>query len=356
MEYRQLGRSGLKISLHTLGTMNFSGDGFFGMAGSLAVKDAKRLVDIAVDHGVNMLDTSNAYTRGKSEEALGEILQGRSNQLMVGTKVRFPMGEGPNEQGLSRFHIINECEASLKRLKRDVIDLYFLHEWDGLTPVDEMMGALDHLVKQGKVRYIGCSNFSGWHIMKCLMAAERHNLQRFVCQQIHYTPESRDAEFELMPIAVDQGVGIQVWSPIAGGLLSGKFRKGKPDPKVSRHLSGWSEPPIYNQDRLYNIIETLAVIGEKHKVSAAQVTLAWIASRPGVASVIVGARNEEQLNDNLASAQLKLSVDEIKAIEDAGRPNQPYPYWHQCWSAADRLGSSDKTMQAQYIEARKAKS
>ncbi len=355
MEYRQLGRSGLKISLHTLGTMNFASDGFFGMIGSIPVKDANRLVDVAVDHGVNMLDTSNAYTRGKSEEALGEILQGRSDQLMVGTKVRFAMGDGPNEQGLSRFHIVAQCEASLKRLKRNHIDLYFLHEWDGMTPVEEMMEALDTLVKQGKVRYVGCSNFSGWHIMKCLNAADRHNFQKFVCQQIHYTPECRDAEFELMPIAVDQGVGIQVWSPIAGGLLSGKFRKGKPDPKLSRHLNGWSEPPIYSQERLYTIIEALVAVGEKHGVSAAQVTLAWIASRPGVSSLVIGARTEEQLKDNLASTNLKLTAEDIKAIEAAGQPNQPYPYWHQSASAASRLGPADLTMQAPYVAARQAK-
>lgn len=355
MEYRQLGRSGLKISLHTLGTMNFSSEGFFGVIGSIPVKDAKRLVDVAVDHGVNMLDTSNAYTRGKSEEALGEILKGRSDQLMVGTKVRFGMGDGPNEQGLSRFHIIHECEASLKRLGRDHIDLYFLHEWDGMTPVAEMMEALDTLVKQGKVRYVGCSNFSGWHIMKCLNATERHNFQRFVCQQIHYTLESRDAEFELMPIALDQGVGIQVWSPIAGGLLSGKFRRGKPDPKLSRHTSGWSEPPIYNQERLYNIIEALVEVGEAHGVSAAQVALAWTASRPGVASLIVGARNEEQLKDNLASASLKLTPEDLKKLGDVSQQPQPYPYWHQCWSAADRLSATDLAMQAPYVAARKAK-
>jgi aryl-alcohol dehydrogenase-like predicted oxidoreductase len=354
MEYRQLGRSGLKISLHTLGTMNFASEGkFFGMAGSVPLKTVKRMVDIAVDHGVNMLDTSNAYSRGRSEEALGAVLKGRSREIMVGTKVRFAMGEGPNEEGLSRRHIIEQCEASLKRLKRDAIDLYFLHEWDGLTPVDEMMEALDTLVRQGKVRYIGCSNFSGWHIMKCLMAADRRDLQRFVCQQIHYTPESRDAEFELMPIALDQGVGIQVWSPIAGGLLSGKFRKGKPDPKVSRHVAGWGEPPIYDQERLYRIIEALVAVGAAHGVSAAQAALAWTASRPGVSSLVVGARTEAQLKDSLAAASLTLTEAEIKAIEDAGRPNQPYPYWHQCWSAAERLGPADLAMQAQYLATRK---
>jgi len=207
MNYRQLGRSGLKISTHTLGTMNFSGEGFFGMAGAVGPKEARRLVDIAVDHGVNMFDTANVYTTGKSEEALGVAMQGRSDQLMVGTKVRFPMGKGPNEQGNSRWHIIHECEASLKRLGRSHIDLYLLHEWDGQTPVEETMAALDILVRQGKVRYIGCSNFSGWHIMKCMMAADKNNFEKFVCQQIHYTIEARDAEYELLPIALDQGVG-----------------------------------------------------------------------------------------------------------------------------------------------------
>ncbi len=273
MEYRQLGRSGLKVSLHSLGTMNFVSEGFFGQIGSLSVKDAARLVDVAVDHGVNLLDTSNAYTTGRSEEAVGEILKDRSNQILVGTKVRFAMGDGPNQQGLSRFHIVEQAEASLKRMKRDRIDIYYLHEWDGLTPVEEMMEALDTLVRQGKVRYPACSNFSGWHIMKCLMAAERHNFQRFVCQQIHYTIEARGAENELLPIAVDQGVGVQVWSPIAGGLLSGKFRRDKKPDDVSRHTSGWKEPPIRDEERLWRIVDALVKVGEGHGVSAAQVAL-----------------------------------------------------------------------------------
>jgi aryl-alcohol dehydrogenase-like predicted oxidoreductase len=348
MEYRQLGRSGLKVSLHTLGTMNFSGEGFFGMAGSLSIAESKKLVDMAVDHGVNLLDTSNAYTTGKSEEALGAILKGRSDQLMVGTKVRFAMGKGPNEQGLSRFHIIHEAEASLKRLGRDHLDLYFLHEWDGMTPVAEIMEALDTLVKQGKVRYVGCSNFSGWHIMKCMMAADRHNFQKFVVQQIHYTIEAREAEYELMPIAVDQGVGIQIWSPIAGGLLSGKFtRTQKPD--ISRHLSGWSEPPIRDEERLYKIIDTLIEVGKAHGVSAAQVTLAWAATRPSVASIIVGARNEVQLKDNLAAVSLKLTVDDLKKLDDVSALPLIYPYWHQFNSASERLGPSDLTLYAPHI-------
>jgi aryl-alcohol dehydrogenase-like predicted oxidoreductase len=351
MEYRNLGRSGLKVSLHTLGTMNFDGEGFFNMAGSLDRKSAGRLVDIAVDHGVNIFDTSNAYTTGKSEIALGEILKGRSDQLLVGTKVRFGMGQGPNEQGLSRFHIIHECEASLKRLQRDRIDVYFLHEWDGQTPIEETMEALNTLVKQGKVRYIGCSNFSAWHIMKAMMAADRHNFEKFVCQQIHYTIESRDAEFELVPAGIDQGVGIQVWSPIAGGLLSGKFRRGK-TPETSRHISGWTEPPIRDEDRLYRIIDALVEVGEAHGVSAAQVALSWLAGRPGVASLIIGARNEAQLKDNLASASLVLTVEERKKLNEVSLPQLQYPYWHQYNSVSERLSSADLGLHADHIAKR----
>jgi aryl-alcohol dehydrogenase-like predicted oxidoreductase len=348
MQYRNLGASGLKVSLHTLGTMNFSGEGFFDIPGSLDHKSASRLVDVAVDHGVNFFDTSNAYTKGRSEEALGEILKTRSNQLLVGTKVRFGMGDGPNQQGLSRFHIIEQCNASLKRLQRDHIDVYFMHEWDGQTPVDETMAALDTLVTQGKVRYIGCSNFSGWHIMKCMMSAERNRFAKFVVQQIHYTIEAREAEYELMPIAVDQGVGIQVWSPIAGGLLSGKFRRDS-SPEVSRHLSGWSEPPIRDRERLYRIIDALVAVGDGRGVSAAQIALAWLAGRPGVASLVIGARNEAQLLDNLASAELNLTDEERKALDDASQVPLPYPYWHQRNSVSERLGAADLALHQPHL-------
>ncbi|MFO1032620.1 MAG: aldo/keto reductase [Hyphomicrobiales bacterium] len=347
MEYRSLGNSGLKVSLHTLGTMNFASDGFFGKIGTVGLKDANRLIDICVDHGVNLIDTANVYTTGKSEELLGQALKGRSNQLLVGTKVRFPMGAGPNEQGNSRWHIIQQCEASLKRLGRDHIDIYYLHEWDGMTPVEESMAALDQLVQQGKVRYIGCSNFSGWHIMKCLMAADRNGLARFVVQQIHYTIEARDAEFELMPIAIDQGVGIQVWSPIAGGLLSGKFRKGV-TPDVSRHVNNWGEPPIRDESRLYAIIEALIKIGRERNVSAAQIALAWLAGRPAVANIILGARNEAQLKDNLAAASLHLTAEERQTLDDVSLLPLQYPYWHQL-NAASRLGPADLSLMAPHV-------
>lgn len=353
MEYRQLGRSGLNVSLHALGTMNFAGGGLFGKIGTVETREAARLLDVALDHGVNLLDTSNVYTTGRSEEVVGEILQGRSNQILVGSKVRFPMGQGPNEQGLSRFHIVEQCEASLKRLRRDRIDIYFLHQWDGATPVEETMEALDTLVRQGKIRYAGCSNFSGWHIMKCLMAAERHNLQRFVCQQIHYSLESRDAEYELLPIAIDQGVAAQVWSPIAGGLLSGKFRRHAAPPEVSRHLNGWGEPPIRDEDRLYRIIEALVKVGEGRGVSAARVALAWLAGRPGIANIVVGARTEAQLKDNLAAVSLTLTQEERTLLDEVSLQPLIYPYWHQCNTVGDRLGAADLALHAPHLANRK---
>jgi aryl-alcohol dehydrogenase-like predicted oxidoreductase len=353
MQYRNLGNSGLKVSQLTLGTMNFDGEGFFNIAGALDLKQAARLVDMAADAGVNLFDTSNAYTRGQSEAALGEILKTRSSQLLVQTKVRFAMGSGPNEQGLSRFHIIHECEASLKRLQRDHIDILLLHEWDGQTPIEETMQALEMLVRQGKVRYIGCSNFSGWHIMKALMAADRAGGARLVTQQIHYTIEAREAEYELLPIAIDQGVGVQVWSPIAGGLLSGKFRRNL-SPEQSRHIDGWPEPPIRDQERLWRIIDALVEVGQARGVSAAQVALAWTAGRSGVSTLVIGARNEAQLKDNLASAQLVLSAAERTKLDEVSQLPLLYPYWHQFNSASDRLGAADLSLHGPHIEVRAA--
>jgi aryl-alcohol dehydrogenase-like predicted oxidoreductase len=353
MEFRQLGASGLKVSLYSLGTMTFGGEGFFAMTGATGVAEAERLVDMAIDHGVNWIDTSNVYSFGKSEEILGDVLKGRSDEILVGSKVRFGMGKGPNESGLSRYHILKQCEASLKRLKRDRIDLYFLHEWDGLTPIEETMEALDTLVRHGKVRYLGCSNFSGWHVMKALMAAERNHGSRFVCQQIHYTIEAREAEQELMPIALDQGVGIQVWSPLAGGLLSGKFRRDAPPPQLSRHTAGWGEPPIRDEARLYRIIDALIKVGEAHGVSAAQVALAWLSERPGVSSIIVGARTEAQLTDNLTAASLTLSPEERKLLDEVSLLPLPYPYWHQLSTAAERFGPADLAFHAPHLASRK---
>jgi aryl-alcohol dehydrogenase-like predicted oxidoreductase len=351
MEYRQLGRSGLRVSVLTLGTMTFGGRGMFAKAGSTDVKGARRLIDIAVDSGVNLLDTANVYSMGLSEEIIGEALGRKRDRVLITTKARFRMGDGPNEAGVSRLHLINACEASLKRLRTDYLDLYQLHEWDGVTPLEETHEALDSLVRSGKVRYVGCSNYSGWHLMKALAAAERHDYQRLVSQQIHYTLQAREAEYELVPIAVDQGVGILVWSPIAGGLLSGKYRRGK-QPKQGRHLKDWGEPPVRDEEKLYEIVDTLIEIGKAHGVSAAQVALAWLLGRPGVVSLVIGARTEEQLRGNLGAAELPLSEEERARLDDVSAPPLLYPYWHQASTAADRLSAADLTLLREHLSRR----
>ncbi|CAN7451434.1 aldo/keto reductase [Pararhizobium sp. LjRoot238] len=349
MEYRLLGRSGLKVSTLTMGTMTFGGKGWAKTVGDLGVNDARRLVDLCLDAGVNLIDTADVYSQGVSEEIIGEITGGkRKNGVLIATKARFPMGDGPNDAGSSRHHLIRACEASLKRLKTDVIDLYQLHEWDGQTPLEETMEALDMLVRQGKVRYIGCSNFSGWHIMKALGVSAADHRQRFVSQQIHYTLESRDAEYELLPISIDQGLGVLVWSPLAGGLLSGKHRRNK-TAEGSRQLAGWDEPPIRDEDRLWTIVDTLVDIAGSRNISAAQVALAWLIGRKAVTSVIIGGRTEAQFKDNLASADLVLSAEERQRLDDVSVPPVLYPYWHQLRTAKDRLGEADLSLLGPHV-------
>lgn len=348
MEYRYLGRSGLKVSVLTMGTMTFGGS---EKIGNTSPADAARQVDMCLDAGINLYDTANVYNAGVSEEILGEILKenGRRQKALVATKVRFKMGQGPNETGLSRHHIIDQCKASLKRLKTDVIDLYQVHEWDGKTPIEETMEALDTLVRHGHVRYIGCSNYSGWHIMKALMAAEKRHGERFVSQQIHYSLHSRDAEYELVPISQDQGLGILVWSPLAGGLLSGKYRRDS-EPESGRHVGGFREPPVYDWDKLYGVIDEIVGIAEAHGVSGAQVALAWLIGRPGVTSVIIGGRNEKQFQDNIAAVSFSLSAEERSRLDKASRPPLLYPYWHQSFSAQDRLSPVDLDLIGPYAE------
>lgn len=342
MEYRALGRSGLKVSVLTMGTFTFGGQGPFAMVGSQGVADARRLIDVCLDGGINLIDTANMYSLGLSEEIIGEVLNGkRPKDVLISTKARMRIGPGVNDEGFSRYHVIRECERSLKRLRTDVIDIYYLHEWDGLTPLEEVMEALDTLVKQGKVRYVGCSNFSGWHIMKALGIAERDGRQRFVTQQIHYTLEAREAEYELLPIAVDQGVGVLVWSPLAGGLLSGKHRRDNPVAEGSRVAAGWTEPPIRDVERLWRIVDVLVAIGEARGVTAAQVALSWLLGRPGISSLVVGGRNEAQFKDNIAAVDLKLTNEERRRLDDVSKPPLLYPYWHQGNFARDRFSAGD---------------
>lgn len=350
MKYQTLGNSGLQVSQLTLGTMTFGGKGFMAPLGNTDVKGARRLIDMAIDRGVNLFDTANMYSNGKSEEILGKALADKRDDVLLTTKVRFPMADGPNDGGLSRHHIQRQCEASLRRLNTDVIDLYQMHLWDGQTPLEESLQTMDQLIRSGKIRYYGFSNFSAWHAMKALNVCERNGFIKPISQQIHYTAQSRDAEYELMPMAVDQNIGTMIWSPLAGGLLSGKYRRDHDRPEGTRFAEGWDEPPIRDEARLFDVIETLVEVGEAHQVSAAQVALAWIGSRPGVTTSVIGARKPEQLEDNLASVDLELSADEISRIEQVGRPPLIYPYWHQNKTAADRFSAADLVLHRAHLE------
>src|ERR1700723_49861 len=341
MEYRALGRSGLRVSVLTMGTMTFGGSGAFADVGSTDVEEAERQVDMCLDAGVNLIDTADVYSTGLSEEILGQVLRGRRDRVLVATKVRMGMGRGPNDSGLSRHHIISGCEASLRRLGTDHIDLYQVHEWDGQTPLEETLHALDYLVTSGKVRYVGVSNYIAWQLMKALGIAGRLDLAPLVSQQIYYSLQAREAEYELIPLAVDQGLGVLVWSPLAGGLLSGRNHQA---PVGSRQLSDWDEPPVYDQEGLYDIVEILIGIAEQHEVSAAQVALAWTLGRPAVTSVVIGARTGDQLADNLEAASLVLADEERARLDAASALPLIYPFWHQAKTARDRLSPADLTL------------
>ena len=349
MEYRSLGRSGLKVSTITLGTMTFGAAGGFAAVGTTELDAARRQVDIALDAGVNLIDTADVYSDGASEEMVGTIMAGRRDAALLTTKVRFSMGNGPNDEGLSRHHVIAGCEASLRRLQTDYLDLYQLHEWDGQTPLEETLAALDHLVTSGKVRYIGVSNFAGWQLMKAVGITQRDGLPPVTSQQIHYTLQAREAEYELIPAAVDSGIGVLVWSPLAGGLLSGKYRRGHQPPSGARDLAAWGEPPVRDQELLHDIVEVLVEIAEARDVSAAQVALAWTLARPGVTSLVIGVRTEEQLRSNLDAVELTLAPEEIDRLEAASRLPLLYPYWHQAGGASARLSEADLTLLRPYL-------
>lgn len=350
MEYRKLGRSGLMVSALTLGTGAFSGDS--KAFGDIDKKTASKQVDMCLDAGVTLFDTANVYGgRGGSETMLGEIAaeNNRRSRMLIASKVRFPMGEGPNDQGLSRRHIIEQCEASLKRLKTDVIDLYQVHEWDGLTPLEETIEALDTLVRDGKVRYLGCSNYAGWQLMKALGVSDARQQQRFVSQQIHYTLFSREAEYELVPVSVDQELGILVWSPLAGGLLSGKYTRDN-SPEGARHTIGFNEPPVYDRERLFDIVDVIVDIAKARDVSGAQVALAWTLQRQGVSSVVIGGRTEAHIADNLKAVALTLAVEEIARLDKVSQLQLIYPHWHQVMHAKDRLSEADLALLGPFLE------
>ncbi len=330
MDYRQLGHSGLKVSSLSFGAGTFGGGGeFFKAWGDTDVAGAKRIVDVCVDGGVNLFDTADIYSYGASEEILGAALEGKREQVLISSKATFRLGKGPNDVGSSRYHLIRSCEQSLRRLRTDRIDIYHMHGFDATTPVDETVEALDGLVKAGKVRYVACSNFSGWHLMKSLAVAERYGWARYVAHQVYYSLIGRDYEWELMPLGLDQKVGALIWSPLGWGRLTGKVRRGQPLPEVSRLHKTAGMGPQVEDEYLYKVVDVLDAVGKETGKSVTQVALNWLLQRPTVASVIVGARTEEQLKENLGAAGWNLTSEQVKKLDEvSGRP-RPYPYWHQ---------------------------
>ncbi len=332
MEFRQLGNSGLRVPVLSFGTGTFGGgNDFFKAWGSTDVAEATRMVNLCLDAGVNLFDTANVYSRGVSEEILGKAIKQVRDKVLISTKATFPMTDGINDYGSSRSNLIRCCEDSLKRLGVDHIDIYHMHGVDANTPVEETLNALDHLTQAGKVRYIACSNFSGWHLMKSLTVSERYGWARYVAHQAYYSLLNRDFEWELMPLGIDQKVGTLVWSPLASGMLTGKYRSNQPLPANARVAQGGS--PIHsetvNNERLYKIIEVLdRVAGETGK-TISQVSINWLLQRPTVANIIIGARNEEQLKQNLGSVGWNLTFEQIKKLDAASEVLPAYPYWHQ---------------------------
>jgi aryl-alcohol dehydrogenase-like predicted oxidoreductase len=330
MEYRQLGYSGLKVSSLSFGTGTFGGGNeFFRAWGSTDVAEATKIVDLCLEAGINLFDTADVYSRGLSEEVLGKAIAGKRDQLLISTKATFRFSEGPNDLGSSRLHLIRSCEASLRRLNTDRIDIYHMHGFDAMTPVEETIETLDTLVRTGKVRYIACSNFSGWHLMKSLAISEKYGWARYVAHQVYYSLVGRDYEWELMPLGLDQKVGALVWSPLGWGRLTGKIRRGQPVPEVSRlHKTAEIGPPVPNE-YLYKVVEAMDETARETGKSIPEIALNWLLQRPTVASVIIGARNEEQLKQNLRAADWKLTPEQIKKLDEASAVERPYPYWHQ---------------------------
>ena len=330
MEFRTLGHSGLKVPVLCYGTGTFGGSNeFFKAWGSSDVAEATKLVDLCLDAGVNLFDTADVYSDGLSETILGKAIAGRRDDVLISTKTTFRLGKGPNDVGSSRYHLIRACEASLKRLGTDYIDIYHLHGFDALTPADEVLSTLNHLVESGKVRYIACSNFSGWHLMKSLSVSERYGWAKYVGHQVYYSLIGREYEWELMPLGLDQGVGALVWSPLGWGRLTGKIRRGQPLPKQSRLHKTADYGPQVEDEYLYKIVDALDEVAKETGKTVPQVALNWLLQRPTVSTVIMGARNEEQLRQNLGAEGWNLSIEQVAKLDRVSEVTPIYPYWHQ---------------------------
>jgi aryl-alcohol dehydrogenase-like predicted oxidoreductase len=330
MEHRRLGRSGFTVPVLSLGTGTFGGSNeFFKAWGSTDVAEASRLVDICLDAGLSMFDSADIYSAGAAEEILGAAIKGRRDRVIISTKATFRAGDEPNNVGSTRSHLIRACELALKRLGTDYIDLFQLHGYDAITPVEETLSTLDDLVRAGKIRYVGCSNFSGWHLMKSLAVAEKYNLPRYVAHQAYYSMIGRDYEWELMPLGIEQGVSAVIWSPLGWGRLTGKIRRGQPIPAGSRlHKTAAMGPPVPDE-YLYTVVEAIDAVAEETGKTVPQVALNWLLRRPTVANVIIGARNEEQLRQNLGAIGWTLTPEQVAKLDAASAVTLPYPYWHQ---------------------------
>ena len=330
MEYRQLGYSGLKVSALSFGTGTFGGGNeFFQAWGQTDATEATRLVSICLDAGLNLFDTANVYSNGLSEEILGKAIHGRRDKVLISTKATFPMGGGTNELGSSRHHLTKQVEASLRRLGTDYIDIYHMHGFDAVTPIEETLDTLTSFVRQGKVLYIACSNFSGWHLMKSLAISKQYGWERYVAHQVYYSLVGREYEWELMPLGLDQRVSALVWSPLGWGRLTGKIRRGQPLPEKSRlHKTAENGPPVQDE-YLYTVVDALEQVAKETGKTVPQIALNWLLQRPTVASVIIGARNEEQLKQNLAAVEWKLTPEQVAKLDAASAVTPVYPYWHQ---------------------------
>ncbi len=332
MEHRLLGRSGLKVPVLSFGTGTFGGEGeFFRAWGANDVATARRVVDVAIEGGITMFDSADVYSGGAAESILGEVLKGRRDEVLVSTKATFTFGKGPNEVGSSRQHLIAAVEGSLRRLGTDRIDLFQLHAYDAMTPVEEVTGTLDDLVKAGKIRYLGVSNFSGWHLMKGLAHQDRFNLARYVAHQAYYSLVGRDYEWELMPLGLEQGVGAVVWSPLGWGRLTGRIRRGQPLPDGSRLQSQVvrDNGPQIEDEYLFGVVDALDAVAEETGKTVPQIALNWLLGRPTVATVVVGARNEAQLRQNLGAVGWSLTPEQVARLDAASARPKAYPYWHQ---------------------------
>jgi aryl-alcohol dehydrogenase-like predicted oxidoreductase len=330
MEYRRLGHSGLRVPALSFGTATFGGGNeFFKAWGSTGAAAASRLIDICLDHGVTMFDSADVYSDGLAEQILGQAIKGKRGRVLISTKATFPIGEAPNDYGSSRQHLTQAVDKALVRLGIEHIDLLQLHGQDYNTPVEETLSTLDDIVRAGKVRYIGCSNFVGWHLMKSLATSDRYGYPRHVAHQVYYSLLNRDYEWELLSLAIDQGVGAVIWSPLGWGKLTGKIRRDRPPSPGTRAHDIAGTGPHYDEERLFRIVDTLDSIAKESARTIPQVALNWLLQRPTVSTVIIGARDEKQLADNVGAVDWKLTLDQLARLDAASDVPPPYPIWHQ---------------------------